>query len=272
MWCPSVSLSVWTNAWLAGHAAPDDVLDALSMWAPTQSVAAYDAVTAGNTGLPWPERPEPTAVSLLATVRTAAGTTGMPLSGPIRPVLPVPGDVRGLPSGTEFARQALAVGEAVVIARPGTAAVGLTPAFGETCETLSWTVYALSEVPAVPHHDLGDAEYALRSAVRDAAATLSTVGAQYSGPDDPRDLVEQLVESARHHRIPGHAPSRAVRVLENAALVDAIVTVGAEPAVAAAQSSSQAQHAAAVLGPLVSVVRSARAAAVEAILASAWRD
>ena len=24
MWCPSVSLSVWSNAWLAGHAAPDD--------------------------------------------------------------------------------------------------------------------------------------------------------------------------------------------------------------------------------------------------------
>src|SRR6516225_5317401 len=34
MWCPSVSLSLWANAWLAGKAAPDDVLDALSVWAP----------------------------------------------------------------------------------------------------------------------------------------------------------------------------------------------------------------------------------------------
>ena len=55
MWCPSVSLSLWANAWLAGKAAPADVLDALSLWAPKQSVTAYDAVAAGHTGLPWPD-------------------------------------------------------------------------------------------------------------------------------------------------------------------------------------------------------------------------
>jgi len=44
MWCPSVSLTVWANAWHAGLAAPDDVLDALSPWAPRHSIAAYDAV------------------------------------------------------------------------------------------------------------------------------------------------------------------------------------------------------------------------------------
>ncbi len=55
MWCPSVSLSVWANAWLAGAAAPDDVLDALSQWAPRHSVTAYDSVAAGRTGLPWPD-------------------------------------------------------------------------------------------------------------------------------------------------------------------------------------------------------------------------
>jgi formyl-CoA transferase len=73
MWCPSVSLSVWTNAWLAGHAAPDDVLDALNAWAPLHSVAAYDAVAAGRTGLPWPDVDPAGAMSLLQTVRTAAG-------------------------------------------------------------------------------------------------------------------------------------------------------------------------------------------------------
>ena len=55
MWCPSVSLSVWANAWLAGVAAPDDVLDALSHWAPKHSVTAYDSVAAGATGLRPPE-------------------------------------------------------------------------------------------------------------------------------------------------------------------------------------------------------------------------
>jgi hypothetical protein len=73
MWCPSVSFSVWANAWLAGQAAPDDVLDALSAWAPIHSVTAYDAVAAGRTGLPWPDVDAAGAMSLLQTVRTAAG-------------------------------------------------------------------------------------------------------------------------------------------------------------------------------------------------------
>src|SRR5574337_313184 len=124
MWCPSVSLSVWANAWLAGQAAPDDVLDALSHWAPRQSLIAYDAITAGRTGLPWPDVQDGGAMSLLQTLRAAAGGR----SGPIHPVFPVPGDVRGLPAGTDFERDALIVGEAVIVAETdGSAAVGLVP-------------------------------------------------------------------------------------------------------------------------------------------------
>lgn len=73
MWCPSVSLSLWANAWLAGKAAPDDVLDALSVWAPKQSVTAYDAVAAGHTGLPWPDVNDAGTVTLLQTLRAAVG-------------------------------------------------------------------------------------------------------------------------------------------------------------------------------------------------------
>src|SRR5271170_6557290 len=104
MWCPSATLSVWANAWLAGKAAPDDVLDALSLWAPIQSVTAYDAVAAGHTGLPWPDVHEAGTVSLLQTLRAAVGRTsvsasGVPLRGTINVVFPVPGDVRGLAPG-----------------------------------------------------------------------------------------------------------------------------------------------------------------------------
>src|ERR1700744_1423483 len=130
MWCPSATLSVWANAWLAGKAAPDDVLDALSCWAPSHSVTAYDAVAAGHTGLPWPDINDAGAVSLLQTLRTAAGraATGTPS---IRVALPVPGDVRGLAPGTQFERDALAAGEAVIVTNPDdpTAAVGLVPEF-----------------------------------------------------------------------------------------------------------------------------------------------
>jgi hypothetical protein len=331
MWCPSVSLSLWANAWLAGKAAPDDVLDALSVWAPKQSVTAYDAVAAGHTGLPWPDVHDAGTVSLLQTLRAAVGRPAVSafggpgrLRGTINVVLPVPGDVRGLAAGTQFERDALAAGEAVIITNPDdpAAAVGLVPEFAygdpedaddvgarpqrevpppacggepgfpELC-ALSWTVYSLPAAPVFDHHELGDAEYALRSAVRSAADALVAIGlgSATSDIDDPRGLVEQLLESTRQHRIPDHAPSRALRVLENAAHVDAIIAVSAgfsrlpdsatdRPAARAVaglepigtQSSSQARIASDALRPLTAVVRSAQMAAVSAILHSAWPD
>jgi hypothetical protein len=85
-----------------------------------------------------------------------------------------------------------------------------------------------------------------------------------------------LLESSRQHRIPDHAPSRALRVLENAAHVDAIVAVSAGlsrlPGSAGPHSSSEARIASDALRPLTAVVRSARMAAVSAILNSAWSD
>ena len=279
MWCPSVSLSVWANAWLAGVAAPDDVLDALSQWAPSHSVTAYDAVAAGSTGLPWPDMTHSGTMSLLQTLRTAAGVpVGVPA---ISVALPVPGDVRGLPAGTQFQRDAVTAGEAILISGdPSSTAVGLVPDFeyddsdglDESDEMelagLNWTVYSLPSVPAAEHVDLGDAEFALRS----AADALGAIRAEAGGVDvaDPRRLVEQVMESSGQHRAPDHAPSRALRVLENAAHIDAIVTVSSGLMPIGLQSSSEAQIANEALRPLAAVVRSARLAAVNAILHSAW--
>jgi hypothetical protein len=283
MWCPSATLSVWANAWLAGQAAPDDVLDALSCWAPTQSVTAYDSVAAGHTGLPWPDIDDAGVVSLLQTLRTAAGrpATGTPS---ISVVLPIPGDVRGLAPGTQFGRDAMAAGEAVIVTHPddpGTA-IGLVPEFDydesddelliPELAALSWTVYSLPGAPIVEHVELGEAEYELRLAVRSAADALTTIGLGSAGVDvdDPRGMVEQLLESTRQHQVPEFAPTRAMRVLENAAHVDAIITVSAGLSRIGTQSLSEAQIATDALRPLAGVVRSARIAALTAILHSAW--
>ncbi len=279
MWCPSVSLTLWANAWLAGQAAPDDVLDALSLWAPTHSVTAYDAQAARVTGLPWPDVNKATAVSLLQTVRGAAGARKVP--GPALSVaLPVPGDVRGLPAGGTFQRDAVTAGEAVLVTSEEGAPIGLVPEFEIDTDfsdidppVLSWTVYSLPVVPVGEYPDLGAAEYALRSAVRSAADALTALRAGGAGVDvdDPRGMVEQLLDSARQHRAPDPAPARALRVLENAAHVDAIITVSAGLMPIAMQSSSEAQLAGDALRPLSGVVRSARIAAVNAILHSAWQ-
>ena len=281
MWCPSVSFSVWANAWLAGQAAPDDVLDALSAWAPIHSVTAYDAVAAGRTGLPWPDVDAAGAMSLLQTVRTAAGprcATSWPARPAIDLVLPVPGDVRGLPAGTQFQRDALDVGEAIVVRAPEGEAIGLVPTFecGDEDDSavpeitvLSWSVYSLPGGPAPDQIELGDAEYALRSAVRSAAETLGSLQ-PVPGCEDPRALVEELLQAGSFHRIPDHAPDRALRVLSTAAHVDAIIAVSGGPTPIVTQSASEEQIADAAIRPLATVVRAARSAAVSAILQSAW--
>lgn len=286
MWCPSVSLSIWANAWLAGAAAPDDVLDALSQWTSRHSVTAYDSVAAEHTGLPWPDLDDAGAVSLLQTLRTAAKSAeSLPA---IMLALPIPGDVRGLPAGTQFGRDAIAAGEAIIVGQPG-AAIGLVPdleytdspdamgdfesEFEPEFSATSWTVYSLSATPSPEHLDLGDAEYTLRDAVRAAADALGALRAGASGAEvaDPRRMVEQVLQSTQVHRIPDHAPARAMRVLENAAHVDAIITVSSELIPSGLQSSSEVQLASDALRPLTSVVRTARLAAVGSILQSAWR-
>ena len=231
--------------------------------------------------MPWPDLDNTGAISLLQTLRTAA-TPGS-AQPPIRLVLPVPGDVRGLPAGTQFQRDALDAGEAIIVARNPSGSLGLVPDFEyddsddesaaePELNALSWTVYSAPAAPPAEHPDLGDAEYTLRSAVRSAADALGTLRAGITGDiADPRGLVEQILDSGRDHRAPDHAPSRALRVLESAAHVDAIITVSSGLLPISLQTPSEAITANDALRPLAAVVRSARMAAVAAILDSAWR-
>lgn len=227
---------------------------------------------------------------MLQTLRTAAGQpAGEPAIGV---ALPIPGDVRGLAAGTQFTVDAISAGEALTVSNGGDGAIGLVPEFAydesdpdydhtddESTDhypepiALAWTVYSLPVVQVSEHLDLGHAEYELRAAVRSAADALGTLRAGMTAADvaDPRGLVEQVLESARLHRPPDHAPERALRVLENAAHVDAIITVSSGLMPIGLQSSSEMQIANDALRPLAGVVRSARLAAVNAILQSAWR-
>ena len=196
----------------------------------------------------------------------------------------MPGDVRGLPAGTQFGRDAVSAGEAVIVTSDGSAPIGLVPDFtydelDDESEfepepyVLSWTVYSVPGMAPAEHLDLGEAEYALRSAVRSAADALGTLRAGAAGADveDPRGLVDQALDSTRQHRVPDHAPARALRVLENAAHVDAIIAVSADLIPIGLHSSAEVQIASDALQPLAGVVRSARIAAVGAIMQSAWR-
>ncbi len=260
---PSLTLTVWAGSWLSGHASPDDVIDALHEWAPMHLVGAQDAATASATGLP--ERGTVDGAALLLTLVRRIDTTA---GAGLHLVLPAAGDVRALPAGTAFASAALAAGEAVVLGVPGTPGFGLVPTV-EGPDVLRWTVFALASVPEpVVDGGLGAAEFAIREAVREAASALNgipTVGTDGRRADPRAEIAEEVAALARH-RYPASLPPRAVRILDSADQVAAILTVASRGAGMRAGSASGAAGREGALQPLWAAVREARLGAVAAAL------
>ncbi|QLY28627.1 hypothetical protein [Nocardia huaxiensis] len=265
---PSATLTVWAGSWLAGRSAPDDVLDALRAWAPRQSVAAGDPVTGGHTGLPWAAdedaeySPGAGIMVLLKLIREAVRAPG----SQVRLVLPVPGDVRGLPVGTEFAAAATEAGEGLLIGAPGGDGTGLVPVWPDD-DTLQWRVYA-TPIPVTlePEMPLGEAEFTMREAVRDAADALQqlhTTALDSSGPS-PRDLIEDELEASSKHTYPDSMPLRARRILDTADQVAAILTVAERTPASAPTSATSLAARETLLRPLWNAIRAARLAAVHA--------
>ena len=102
----ATALALWGAAHAGGTASPDEVLSALAGCGPTAGVRAADPTTAARTRLPGPGEASASAMALLQLFRTG----GRP-----RLMLPVPGDVRGLPPRSAALVPALDAGAAVVL-------------------------------------------------------------------------------------------------------------------------------------------------------------
>ncbi|MDH6678842.1 hypothetical protein M2284_003055 [Rhodococcus sp. LBL1] len=265
----SATLTVWAGSWLAGDSAPDDVIDALHQWAPMHIVGASDAGTAMSTGLGWPGVQDGAGPILLRLVRQAAASD----AAEVRLVLPAPGDVRGLPAGTGFARAALDAGEGVLVGETGQPGIGLVPVV-EGPDVLRWTVFPIETVPAPgAHTGLGEAEYAMREAIRDAADALLQLSSVHTGRPgtDPRRRIAEALDDRAHHRYPDAVPTRALRILDSADQVVAILAVAEDDSPTEAPSASSAAAREDLLRPLWTAVRTARVAAVSACARSPYR-
>ena len=119
------------------------------------------------------------------------------------------------------------------------------------------------------HLDLGEAEYALRSAVRSAADALGAIRAAGADVADPRELVEQVLEAAAATGCPT-TPRRGRCGCWRTPPTSTRSSPSAPADADRLQTSSEVQIANDALRPLAAVVRSARMAAVSAILYSAW--
>ncbi|MBW0132112.1 hypothetical protein [Pseudonocardia oceani] len=249
---PSATFTVWTSAWLAGAAAPDDVLDALGPWALAHDVQAADEATAAATALPPPGRPVSSLAFLLATLRRTSPR------GPARLVLPAPGDVRGLPGPGVFSREATAAGEGVLFADAGLGVVPTTVAEN----VLRWTVYPVPEPgPPVEYVALNQAERDLREQVRQSASVLTSLGVARHRPGVREEIAAAL--RARPETLwPVGMPGQALRVLQHADEVEAILSAAQVDEPGGALSASAAEARREALRPIETAVRVARRAAV----------
>ncbi|GAA4679617.1 hypothetical protein GCM10023215_10970 [Pseudonocardia yuanmonensis] len=247
----SATFAVWSSAWLAGSAAPDDVLDALTPWAEAHDVVAVDEATAAATDLPAPGAPVSSLTFLLAALRRAPRGAG-------RLVLPVPGDIRGLPGPGTFTSAAIAAGEGVLYPEAGLGVVPSPIADG----VLRWTVHTVpAPVPPAEYVPLAEAEHELRGQVRQSTSVLTELGVARHRPGVREEIAAALRARPATHW-PQGMPGRALRVLQQADEVEAILAAASADEPGGALSASAATARREALRPLDTAVRVARRAAV----------
>ena len=261
---PSASLTLWASSWLAGVSASDDVIDALSEWAPMHLIAAADDRTAGATGLSWPSPRADGVAALLTAVRKHVPRTSA--DAVIELLLPAPGAVENLPPNSDFARAALVAGQAVVVGHSDTTGLGFVSTV-EGPDVLRWTVFSVPITsPYVREYSLGQAEYSMRDAVRGAADALGSMQVlpTRSADGNARARIESAMSEMARHRYPDGTSERVLRVMESADRVAAILSVAQRHAPTEAPTAGAAAAREDLLRPLWGAVRSARLSAVAA--------
>ncbi|MFW0785660.1 hypothetical protein AAFP35_14180 [Gordonia sp. CPCC 206044] len=248
---PGCALGSWSAAWLGGRCAPDDVTDTL-----TEFAARHEVVDPGGVLIVDPV--DDGRLTLLTLLRRA---------GRIEVRLPTAGDPQGLPPDPATSA-ALDAGEIVLLHdHTGTdSTIGLVPTLdGDTCR---WSAYRFGSPVAFRQAEpLGQVEYDLREAIRETASLIGELGAgpvPLSGPE-LRTALAAL--TARHEVIlPPHDDSRATRVIDSAAKVEAIVALAGLQAPTFGTTARHVDSGDLRLRRLAALARATRATAVNRVI------
>jgi hypothetical protein len=235
-------LAAWTATWLAGRAASDEVLRATRAGDEGHRIVADDGadIPLSEALIQWRSR-----------------------GGPVRAVLPVPGDLRGVPGPSGFRAAALEAGEAVF-----GGGFGLVPEIMAANPASSarpyvrWRAFDV-EPPPPDHIDVGEAQHELTAAIRDTARAL--LAADVSGASG--EVGEALAEARRAGErldLPDGYPARAVALLAQAERMDGVLRIALLDPVGGAIDGMGVVARTEALRPLVTAVRRARVAGYNA--------
>lgn len=246
----SALLTAWGNAWLAGEAGLPELVDRVAVQDDAHTVA----------GLWVDDLPLEQAMGRLR----ADGVVRLRL------VLPVPGDVVGLPGPGPFTSAALVACEAVLALRDDGSGTGLVPAvtahgsaFDGTVTTVLWSAYDVRVPAADPGPYLHDAEHDLRRGILECVELLRELDVARWRPEVAgalQDLRSQARRGLADDELPGSYSPRARQLLVQArqlAGVLGLATVDAGGAVDTRETAAREQ----ALRGLEHLVRRARVAA-----------
>ncbi|MFC6595282.1 hypothetical protein [Kitasatospora paranensis] len=247
----SARLTAWGNALLAGAAPPDDVVTAVLGDDEPHRVTGLPGDADGDLhGLSW----------ALGRLRVL-GVQGLRLA------LPTAGHPLGLTGPAPFNAAALAAGEAVLAVG---APIGFVPEVtvhgpaGDRTATVLWRCATVNDGPPADVPSLHEAEFELADGLREATALLTRLDVAGAGPEALRALETYRRRGHAELLAPGYPP-RAVRVLQSAQQVAALLAI-ASGGHGAAVSASEMAARRDVLAPLGRTARRAQVAAYNALV------
>lgn len=248
-------LALWGAAYRAAAVPPDTVLAELASAGRSAGVRAADTATADRVDLPGPGQASTGTVSLLDLLRRG----GRP-----QLILPVAGDVRGLPPKSPALVPALDAGAAVVLPCERVVVVPVES---------HWRVYPRDdgvEVPAVPDPvgapTLFDAERDLDAAIRTATSRLTRLDVARDAAG-VRDRIADEMRALAVDVPPGSGPGHrhGSMLLAKVASLEALLRVAADH-----RTTATTRHELGslddALRPLASAVRFGRLAAVNELV------
>ncbi|MFJ6382041.1 hypothetical protein ACIQI7_18825 [Kitasatospora sp. NPDC092039] len=244
-------LTAWGNALLAGLVPPDDAAAA---------VLGSDEVHR-VTGLPGDGPGERHGLTWALGRLRVLGVRGLRLA------LPSAGHPIGLTGPKAFNERAMDAGEAVLAVG---APLGLVPEVdvygpaGDRSATVLWRCSEVDDAPPADVPSLHEAERELADVLREATVLLTRLDVAGAGPEALRALDAYRRRGHGELLAPGYPP-RAVRVLESARQVSALLAI-ASGGHGAAVSASEMAARQSVLAPLRRTARRAQVAAYNALV------
>lgn len=235
---PAGRFAVWATAWLAGRAPYDEALDAIT------GDAAHRV-----TGLPGTDAAVPLGWAL-----TALRGLG---EHRFRLVLPVAGDVRGLPQAPGLVAVALESGQVAV---GGHLALVPEPVGPEVTQWTAFPLTGLPSVPPAPEGNLRSVAGALDLAVGDTARALAGLDVARWNPEVPV-LLAGLARTTTAPGLPADHDPLALSVLGRAQRLAKVLDLAMADAPGGAVNHAQAAARDRALRPLAQAVREAVAAA-----------